>query len=46
LNSDFVVESRDSDFFELVDEVIEFAMVGGFWNFFGSLVDWTAFETA
>ena len=32
-NSGFVVESWESDFFELVDEVVEFAATCGFWNF-------------
>ena len=43
LNSGFV---RESDFFELVDEVVEFAVVCDFRNFWEFLVDWAAFETA
>ena len=42
-NSGFL---RESDFFELVDEVIEFAAFCGFKNFWGVSVNWAAFEAA
>ena len=43
LNSGFV---RESDFFELVDEVVEFAAFCGFRNFWSVSVNWVAFEAA
>ena len=45
-NSGFVVESRESDFFELVDKVVEFMVSCSFWDFRKILVDRTAFEAA
>ena len=45
-NSGFVVEGQESDFFELVDEIVEFVVVGSFWNFFSGLVNQMTFEAA
>ena len=46
LNSGFVVEGQEFDLFELVDKIVEFVVVGSFWNFFSGLVNRMTFEAA